>query len=188
MNLTRSLVETEAAAYRRQEPLYAVEREQIETLGTAFEEGEFGWRDAEWPVRWYYRRFLGDVPHDERRYREERFARNDFEAVRDAVTDAAAAADAATRLERLTDLEGVDVPVASAFLFFFDPDASVVVGEREWTVLEDAGVLAAPYPDPPSIGEYERYLEGCRTLAERFDCDMWTLYRALWRLWKEEYG
>lgn len=185
MDLTRSTVATEAETYRRREPLSPVEREQIETLPKAFAEGEFGWRDAEWVVRWYYRRFLGAFPDAERRAVEERFGRNDFETVRRAIRDAVRADSTAERIERLTDLEAVDVPVASAFLAFVDPEEYVVVGEREWAVLREAGELSGPYPDPPSIAEYEAYLETCRTLADRFDCDLWTLYRALWRLWKE---
>ena len=188
MELTRSLVSDAAAAYAAEGPLYPVEREQVETLPDAFEAGAFGRRDAEWVVRWYYRRFLGDYPDAERRAAEERFERNDFEAVRAAVQEAATAADAAAAAERLTRLSGVDVPVASAFLMFADPERNVVVGEREWTVLREAGSLSDPYPDPPSVADYETYLGACRSLADRFDCDGWTLYTALWRVWKDRRG
>lgn len=184
MELTRDLVERKAEEYGREEPLYGVEREQIETLPGAFAAGEFGPRDAEWVVRWYYRRYLGAFPDDRRRAIEERFRRNDFEPVRRAVADAVATDDPGTRIERLTDLDGVGVPVASAFLLFVDPEFSIVVGDREWAVLRAADALADPYPDPPSIDEYRAYLEACRSLAEALDCDAWTLYRALWRLWK----
>jgi len=182
MELTRSAVEDAAAEYRRQEPLYAVEREQIELLPGAFEAGEYGWRDAEWVVRWYYRRHLGAYPDRRRREREARFDDNDFEAVRAAIGDAVAASDAAAGIERLTALSGVDVPVASAFLLYVDPGSYLVVGEREWGLLREAGELADPYPDPPTVGEYGTYLDACRALADRFECDLWTLYRAIWRL------
>ncbi len=185
MELTRSLVSDAAAAYREEEPLYAVEREQVETLPAAFESGKFGRRDAEWVVRWYYRRYLGEYPDVDRRAAEERFERNDSETIRAAVREAADAADGVARLTRLS---GVDVPVASAFLMFADPERNVVTGEREWTVLREAGALGDPYPDPPSAGEYEAYLEACRSLTDRLDCDGWTLYTALWRLWKQRRG
>ncbi|QRV16378.1 hypothetical protein JMJ58_05670 [Haloterrigena salifodinae] len=185
MELTRSLVEANADEYRECEPLYPVERESVETLPDAFAAGEFGRRDAEWVVQWYYRRLLGAIPDARRREREERFGRNEFETVRDAITDVAAATDPADRIDRLTALEGVDVPVASAFLFFADPQRCIVVGEREWTVLADSGALSEPYPEPPSVADYETYLETCRSLGDQFDCDMWALYRALWRLWKD---
>lgn len=194
MPLTRSLIETKAAEYREREPLYPVEREQIETLPRALERGEYGRRDCEWVVRWYYRRTLGATPDDERRAVEKRFERNEFETVRDAVDDVLEqlAADpnaVAAAVDRFAALEGIDVEVASAFLFFLDPDRYVVIGEREWTVLREAGELDGPHPGPePSIDAYETYLERCRDVCERCECDMWTLYRALWRRWKEQFG
>jgi hypothetical protein len=188
MELTRSLVESQAREYLEREPLYTVEAEQLETLPAAFESGEYGRRDAAWVVRWYYRRFLGGYPDDERREAEDRFWSNDFETVRDAIADATDTADtndssdAAARISSLTELEAVDVPVASAFCMFIDPAKYVVVGPREWSTLRDADELSHSYPDPPSVPQYETYLERCRSLADRFDCDLWTLYRALWRL------
>ncbi|AGB32700.1 hypothetical protein C488_08627 [Natrinema pellirubrum DSM 15624] len=182
MELADSLVAAKAREYREREPLYAVEAEQLETLPAAFAAGEYGRRDAVWVVRWYYRRFLGDYPDADRRAAEDHFRDNDFETVRSAIAAAVDAADAAAAVEALTALEAVDVPVASAFCMFLDPDEYVVVGPREWAMLRDADELERPYPDPPSVADYERYLERCRTLADRFDCDLWTLYRALWRL------
>ncbi|TYL40143.1 hypothetical protein CV102_00755 [Natronococcus pandeyae] len=185
MALSRSVVATKADEYRDWEPLFPVEQEAIETLPDAFSTGEFGWRDAEWVVQWYYRRFLGAVPNADRREREDQFGRNEFDDVLDAVTDVAAAADPADRIDRLLALEGVDVPVASAFLLFADPETCIVVGEREWTVLVEYGLLDDPYPESPSIDDYETYLECCRSVTDRLECDTWTLYRALWRLWKD---
>lgn len=182
MELTRAVVETRSREYRDREPLYAVEQEQLETLPSAFASGEYGRRDAAWVVRWYYRRFLGAYPDAERRAAEERFRDNDFEAVRRAISDAFEADDAAAAIDRLTDLAGVDVPVASAFLAFAAPEAYAVVGPRLWSALRAAGELDRPYPDPPSIPAYVTYLERYRSLADRLDCDLWTLYRALWRL------
>ncbi|ELY70417.1 hypothetical protein [Natrinema versiforme] len=182
MEVTDSLVATKAREYREREPLYTVEQEAIETLPAALETGEYGRRDAAWVVRWYYRRHLGDYPDDERRAAEDRFRSNDFDAVRSAIADAVDAATAAEAIDRLTDLGAVDVSVASAFCMFIDPDEYVVVGPREWSALRDAGELERSYPDPPSVSDYERYLERCRSLADRFDCELWALYRALWRL------
>ena len=203
MTLTRSVVETKAAAYEREEPLYVVEQENVDLLPAAFARGEFGRRDAEWVVRWYYRRHLGAFPDAERRSVEEEFEHNEFEDVRDALADAVDAAsssdatdgeadaagddlvDVTAAIERLTALRGVDVPVASAFLMFVDPERFIVVGDREWGVLREHDELARPYPDPPTVAEYGTYLRTCRELAERFECRLWTLYRGLWRLQKE---
>lgn len=186
MDLSRELLEAEAAEYEAEEPLYAVEAEQLDGLPGAFASGNYGWRDAAWVVRWHFRRHLGDYPDDRRRDREEAFGRNDFEAVREAIGDAITAGGTAEKVERLTDLAGVDVPVASAFLQFVDPERFVVVGEREWAVLEEAGELSDPYPAPPSAREYATYVEACRSLADRIGCDLVTVHRAIWRLAKEQ--
>ncbi|MFB6097116.1 MAG: hypothetical protein ABEJ74_06985 [Haloferacaceae archaeon] len=197
MTITRSLVERCAEEYRESEALYAVERENVDLLPGAFARDDFGKRDAEWVVRWYYRRFLGAYPDADRRRIEEAFERNEFETVRGAILDAVDAVnaddagvddsvDVAAAVDRLTDLAGVDVPVASAFLAFIDPDRFIVVGEREWSVLREHGELDEPYPEPVTVPEYERYLETCRAVAERVDCDLYTLYQTLWRLWKAE--
>ena len=183
MNLTKSLVEEKAREYERREPLFAIEQDNIETFPAAFADGSFTWKDAEWVVWWYYRRFLGEFPHDERRTVEETFRKNEFETVRDVIETVQQADDPATKARNLTTLDGVDVPIASAFLFFMSPERYIVVGEREWGVLCEADELGA-YPAPPSIPEYVRYLETSRKVAERFDCGLWGLYRALWRLAK----
>lgn len=182
MNLTRTLVETKACEYAEAEPLYVVEQEHIETLPEAFRSGQYGQRDAEWVVQWYFRRFLGTYPDAERRATEAAFRDNDFEAVRDALAGVVDADTTIARLDHLTTLAGVDVPVASAFLQFLFPSRYVVVGEREWSVLCTADELDKPFPDPFGAEAYLTYHEVCRTLANRLDINAWTLYRALWRL------
>lgn len=88
----------------------------------------------------------------------------------------------AERLDRLTTLIGVDVPVASAFLMFTFPDRYVAIGDREWRALVEADELERSYPDAPSVEDYRTYHEICRDLTDRFDADAWTLYRTLWRI------
>ncbi|MEF8841176.1 MAG: hypothetical protein V5A62_06065 [Haloarculaceae archaeon] len=184
MELTPSLVEQRAREYREAEMLYETEREHLEDLPRAFADGEYGWRDAEWVVQWYFRRYLGAYPNVDRRAGESAYGENDVEDVREALSAAGSGTDE-ERVRRLTTLDGVDVRVASAFLQFLSPDEYVVVGEREWAVLRAADELAAPYPDPPDVEDYLAYLETCREVADRCDCDLWTLYMALWRLWNE---
>lgn len=185
MGIDCARIESLAAAYAESEPLYGVEAAHVETLPTALADGEYGRRDVMWIVRWHYRRFLGAYPGADRRAAEAAFEHNDFEDVRAAIRNALAAETTRDALERLRSLRGVDVPVASAVLFFLDPGAYLVVGEREWTALEAAGELSAPYPDPMTANAYERYLGACRAVAERCECDLWTLYRAVWRLSKD---
>jgi hypothetical protein len=182
MDLTRALVEQSATEYERDAPFYTVEQESIETLPAAFENGEFGRRDAIWVVEWYYRRELGAVSNRERRAREDEFEENDRREIKQGVVDAANADMLDDAIDSLTALSSVDIPVASAFLFFIDPDRYLVVSGTEWGVLHDADHLSEPYPDPPTLDQYKEYLDVCQGLADRFDCDLWTLYQALRQL------
>jgi len=186
MDLTAELVEEKAAEYEREEPLYVREQEHVETLPDVFPDGDFGWRDTEWVVRWYYRRFLGGYPNADRMAVEDAYDDNDYESVRDALIAADAADDPATAVVELTDLSGVDVGVGSAFLLFTDPERYLSVGEREWGVLHASGTLEDPFPDELTPDDYARYMEACRDICDRLDCSLWTLYRAIWRLGKDE--
>jgi hypothetical protein len=185
MDLTASTVTERAREYEREEPLFAVERDNLETFPSAFREGSFTWKDAEWIVWWYYRRYLGAFPDEKRRSVEAAFRENDSRAVEDVIETVTRVDDLTARIESLTTLRGIDVPIASAFLFYVFPGTYLVVGEREWGVLREAGELTAPYPDSLSIDEYDGYLEACREVAGRFDVALPILYRALWRLGKE---
>lgn len=182
MELTPSLIDGTAAEYRDREPLYAVESDHLEILPKTFESGEYGRRDVQWPVRWYYRRHLGDFPDAKRREAESRFRDNEFDAIKRCIERARTAGSPTTAVNSLTELSAVDTGVASAFLFFMDPTRYVPVGAREWETLREAGELDVPYPDDLTPDEYERYLDTCRRVVDRVGCDLWTLYRALWRL------
>ena len=185
MELTPSLVAEQAREYRESEMLSDTEREHLEILPGMFADGEYGRRDAEWVVQWYFRRYLGAYPNADRRAAESAYGENDFEAVRDTIAAVEAADADAERVRLLTSLEGVDVRIASAFLQFMFPEKHIVVGDREWATLHEAGELDRPYPDPPDVEAYLTYLDVCREVADRCDCDLWTLYTALWRLWND---
>lgn len=180
MDLTAAATDEAVREYPDVQPLSVVEREHLELLPDAFASGEYGWRDAEWVVQWYYRRYLGGYPDADRRAAENEYAENDVEAVRAAIDGAVAAESTLAALQALIELRGVDVPVASAFLQFVDPTDYVVVGEREWETLGRTGALEDAYPAPPTPRDYERYLTACRTVADRLECSLWDLYRALW--------
>jgi hypothetical protein len=186
MDLTGADVQAAAAEYEDVQPMYTVEQEHVEMLPETFRSGEYGWRDAEWVVQWHYRRFLGAYPNRDRRAAEGEYDENEFEDVLDAVAAAVESEDTAARLDALTDLSGVDVPVASAFLLFLSPERYVVVDERTWGVLHAADELDDPYPAPPSEADYLAFDAACTRLRERFDVDAWTLYRALWVLGGED--
>ena len=208
-SLDRETVASLASEYPDHQPLAAVEDEHRELLPETFASGDYGWRDAEWVVQWYFRRFLGAIPNAERRAAEEAYGENDYEDVHAAIGDVTAVeradgtedtdategtyategtdADAtAAKLDRLADLTGVDSSIASAFLGYIEPDSYIVASRAEWEALRSAGEIDTAYPDPPSADEYERYLTVCRSIAERTDCDLWMVYRALWMIGRDE--
>lgn len=188
MELTAAVVEEKCREYPDVQPLSTVEDEHVELLPVTFESGDYGWRDPEWVVQWYGRRFLGAMPNAERRSLEDAYDENDYEDVHAAISAAVDAEGAAEMLSHLTALSGVDVPIGSAFCQFIDPERYVVVDERQWSTLRRLGEfdgnddLDVAYPAPPTVAEYERYLERYREVAERCECDLWDLYRALWVL------
>lgn len=188
MALTPSTITSLASDYDRTHPFAAVEAEHRTILPDALAAGEFGWREAEWVVQWYYRRFLGTYPDQERRTREAAYGENTYADVAVALEDAATATTVDAKFDALTTLSGVDVPVASAFLQFLHPDAYVVLSEREWSVLARTDELATPFPDPPAVPDYERYRDACHALADRADVDLWTVSKAIWQQWATTAG
>ncbi|MFB6252069.1 MAG: hypothetical protein ABEI27_10375 [Halobellus sp.] len=182
MNLTADVVTEHTRTYPEVQPFSMVEDEHRELLPKMFERGDYGWRDAEWVVQWYGRRFIGGFPKSDRRTLEDAYDDNDYEDVHDAISAAVDAEDAAEMLAHLTDLAGVDVAIGSAFCQFIHPDQYVVIDSRQWGVLSALGEVDDDYPDPPTVEDYERYLETYRAVAERCECSLWDLYRALWVL------
>lgn len=187
--------------YRETAPFHPVEAESIETLPEAFRTGDYGRRDVEWVVRWYFRRRVDAIDHDERRAVEEAVEDADSRELRGAMWDAVDALEEEgsesdgdsprpahhRALDALTDLPGVDVAVASALLWFLDPDRFLVVGDREWRVVAALTDLESGYPDPMTLGAYDRYLDAARTLADRLGVDHWRLYMVIQRVYAEEF-
>lgn len=182
VELTRSTLNELVSAYAEEEPFHLVERDRLETLPSAVRDDQLVWKDAEWIVRWYFRRHLDGELADERRTVEARFRDNPWDAVRAAMVTARTTDDLDERLAHLTDLEGIDVPVASAFLSFIDPERDPVMGPREWRGLRVAHELRRDYPARPSVADYATFRRRCRTLADRLGVDLVAVQRALWRL------
>ncbi|WP_144905372.1 hypothetical protein [Halobellus captivus] len=185
MELSADLVEEKLRAYPEIQPLSTVESEHIELLPKTFADGDYGWRDPEWVVQWYGRRFLGAVPNADRRAVEDAYDENDYEAVHEAISAAVDADGADNMLSHLTALSGVDVQIGSAFCQFIDPERYVVIDERQWSTLRALGELDGDYPASPTTSDYARYLEAYRALAERCECSLWDLYRAIWVIAEE---
>lgn len=207
MDCSIAAVEERAAehveTYRDSAPFYPVEEEAIGSLSDAFRAGEYGKRDVEWVVRWYFRRRVGDVDHGNRREVEEAVADADRRELRGRLWDAIDALDGTgdgtapahhRALEALTELPGVDIGVGSALLWFLDPDRYMVVGDREWEVVagltDDSGVdggvaLDGDYPEPMTVGAYDRYLDAVRSLADRIGVSHWELYMIFQQVYAE---
>lgn len=200
MELTPDDVERLVEEYRSEEPLYPVEQEGVETLPDAFRAGEYGPRDAEWVVRWYFRRYLGEYPHDERSAIEERFADVEMGRVKAAIAEAVEAIDGADgeadtspsggdptktgyaeALAALTELPAVDVRVGSAFLMFLDPDTFSPIGDREWEAMRELSTIDDSFPSEPTIEDYGRYLEAVHETRDRLETSVRALYMAIWR-------
>ena len=188
MNLSRSLIETKAEEYESVQPFFTVEAEHIEILPGMLTDGDYGWRDLEWVVQWYFRRYLGAYPNRERREIEDAFGENTYEEVMVALDAVTETDDTEEKFDHLCSLAGVDVRVASAFLFFMFPETYLPVGDREWGALREFGYVDEPYSDRPSVEQYLSYHESCRELVEEYEVDPWTLYRALWRVGSEQSG
>ncbi|EMA59490.1 hypothetical protein [Halorubrum kocurii] len=191
-------------AYRESAPFHPVEAEAIESLPGAFRAGEYGKRDVEWVVRWYFRRAVTDIDHEERRAVEAAVSDADPRELRGAMWDAIDALDGADSeaaadsgpphrraLDALTRIPGVDVGVASALLWFLAPDEQFVVGEREWAVVaalaaaDDLGPDLDEYPEPMTVDAYGRYLDAVRGVADRLGVDHWRLYMVIRRVHAE---
>ena len=186
MALSPETVARLASEYQATQPLAAVEAEHLEMLPSTFASGDYGWREAEWVVQWYFRRFLGAYPDAERRTAEAAFGENEYDAVHAAIAGAADADEPRRKLDLLVELTGVDVSIASAFLQFLEPSSFVVMSSAEWDVLRGVGELDERYPDPPSADAYCRYLDACRAIADRCESDLGTVYAAVWQRWYEK--
>lgn len=106
-------------------------------------------------------------------------AANTETAIVDATRRALAAADEATRIASLLELEGVGVPTASTLLYFAFPDDYPILDVR---ALESLGVKPrSQYP----VSFWLDYLAACRELARDAGVSIRTLDKALWQYSKE---
>lgn len=181
-DLTPERLDALLAAYEREEPFHLVETERLATLPGAARDGSLMWKDVEWIVRWYYRRHLDDRFRADRERAEARFRDNPWGVVRAAIAAAIEADELAERVDQLADLEGITVPLATAILFFTDPEVDIVMGPREWRGLVSTHELRRAYPSSPGVPTYATYRRTCSAVADRLEAGYPDLYRALWRL------
>jgi len=170
MTLSQELLEEQEVAYEAEENRYAEEMERIETLPSAFTEGSWSMEDVEWIIRWKSSRSIGY------------FERNDREDVTQHVNDALTADSVSEKVDILSELDGVQVRMASAILLFVNPDRFTVLDWRAWDVLHENGYLPDEMPDDPTVEDYLLYLGACWAIANEYDVSLRTLDMALWAL------
>ena len=174
MTLSQELLEEQEVAYEAEENRYAEEMERIETLPSAFTEGSWSMEDVEWIIRWKSSRSIGY------------FERNDREDVTQHVNDALTADSVSEKVDILSELDGVQVRMASAILLFVNPDRFTVLDWRAWDVLHENGYLPDEMPEDPTIEDYLLYLGACWAIANEYDVSLRTLDMALWALGGED--
>lgn len=171
MELTSRLIRETARAYPKQDGVdFEEEERQLELLPVAFAEGSWRWEDLEWLVDWKSRRAAGY------------FEDNDPQFAEEILDQAIEARGIVEKVETLTELKGVGVPMASAFLVFMDPTAYTVLDVRAWESLAAVGHIDTELSETPTIDQYLTYLGVCHPLANEFEVELRTLDRALWVL------
>jgi hypothetical protein len=93
--------------------------------------------------------------------------------------EALRAASERSRMATMKWLQGVDVPTASALLFFAYPADYPIIDER---ALESLGQEAPRYY---SLKFWTEYLSACRAIAKEVGVPIRTLDKALWQFSKE---
>jgi hypothetical protein len=83
--------------------------------------------------------------------------------------------DEGARMSTLRWLWGVDVPTASALLFFAFPDDYPIIDVRA------LGSLGQKKPRYYSAKFWTEYLDACRSLSKELDVSIRTLDKALWQ-------
>lgn len=107
-----------------------------------------------------------------------RLCSNTEAEIRDALTLATAAKTERAAMSVLRGLQGVDTPVASAFLMAIDP--------KRYTVIDFRALEALGYEGGDrSVNLYLNYLNTCRELAKKHKVSLRDLDRALWQ-WSRE--
>jgi thermostable 8-oxoguanine DNA glycosylase len=175
MDLSRRVLEHLESKYPKQEDMYEEEVEQLELLPTAFEEGTWSREDLEWIIEWKVgNAFVKPVLRHLRN--------NDDGEIQKHIDAAVHQSSIRSKVEALTTLNGVGVPVASAILLFINPEQFTVIDKRAWNVLRESEYLSQELSDDPTAEEYLLYLGACWTLANEYDVSIRTLDRALWVL------
>lgn len=173
MNLSRRLLEQKVNDY--EDPIYDEELERLKTLPEAFATDEWTIDDLEWIIKWKV-----GTAFEKPTLRHIRS--NSDEQIRRAIETAVNASAVGEKVNALTSIKGVGVPVASAILLFINPERYTVIDVRAWGALHELGYVDRELSDDPTAEEYLIYLGACWTLANEYDVSLRTLDMALWAL------
>jgi len=174
MTLSLQLLEEQKVAYEAKENQSAEEIERLKALPSAFDEGTWTWDDLKWIVRWKSSRSIGY------------FERNDRKNVEKRVSEALATNSVSEKVDILSELDGVQVRMASAILLFVNPERFTVLDWRAWDVLHESGYLPDEMPNDPTVEDYLLYLGACWAIANEYNVSLRTLDMALWVLGGDE--
>jgi len=189
MRLSQQLIREQEKIYAEEEDMYEEEvarlgrsesvagnMPNVSELPSAFENDEWSLEDLEWIIEWKVGVFAKPILGD--------FRSNDDKVIRQKVEEAVRGPDIRSRVETLTSLKGVGVPVASAILTFIDPDTFTVIDGRAWEALEATGYIPEfqELSEDPTVEEYLYYLGVCQALSNEYDVSLRTLDMALWSL------
>lgn len=146
---------------------YAEDKEALKA-GRRILAGEYGIENLKIIVRWKSARPIRWIEG------------NNAKTIVDALGFAASKnANVKAAIEKLDDLYGVGIPMASAILTMMHPKVYTIIDVR---ALEALGVV-----DWPNTSDfYEAYLRKCRELAKQHGKSLRTLDRALWQWSKDQ--
>jgi len=103
------------------------------------------------------------------------------------MSQVAGAKDDMTRLQLLTDVRNIGLPIASAILTVCYPDRFTVLDSRAWQSAVAEGMPGLPDAFPETAPEYLQYCDACQAFAERVGLSLRDLDRALWaRSWEKD--
>ncbi len=177
MSLSRRLIEQKMNDY--EDPIFEEELEQLDALPELFSNGKWTQDDLEWIIKWKV-----GTAFEKPTLRHIRS--NSDEQIRQAIETAVNARTVGDKVNALTSIKGVGVPVASAILLFINPNRYTVIDVRAWGALHEMGYVDQELSDNPSVEEYLIYLGSCWTLANEYDVSLRTLDMALWALGGDE--
>lgn len=92
----------------------------------------------------------------------------------------------AERVDRLLNVRGIGIPIASAILAVCYPTEFTVLDWRAWETLKECEAEGLPPRYPWTSQEYVQYCLACKLLAEQVGLSLRDLDRALWgRSWEK---